>query len=183
MLAVAVVVALVALLGWAAWTLFTSAEAEVTAAVIVASGSILVSAGTLHWSNRQRTRQQIEQEQRKKKAEVYEEFMVYWVAVMRGERRRATKAEREKMDKAYFRTVPPQMMAWASQRVLKEYALHASPLEQDAPDRNILDFEEIIYAIRKDLGYSDDELVRGDLLRTFLIGVDETLEAERRQGA
>ncbi len=151
-----------------------------SAAVIAAVATVLVSVSSLIWSNRSQQRQSIQQEQRKQRAAVYEELLVYWLGVMRGERRRASEKQRKEMDNAYYRSVPPKMLAWASEPVLKEYALHAAPLEEGEEDRSILDFEELLFAIRKDLGYSNEGLKRGDLLRTFLTGVDAALEREIR---
>lgn len=153
---------------------------EVYAALIVGSTTILVSVWSVLWSSRSQQRQLIEQEQRKQKAVVYQELLVYWVIVMRGERRRSSASERKKMDQGYYRSVPPKMLAWASESVLKEYGLRASPLGEKEEDRSILDFEQLLFALRKDLGYSNKNLERGDLLRTFLLGVDEALNTEQQ---
>jgi hypothetical protein len=44
----------------------------------------------------------------------------------------------------------------------------------------MLDFEKLLFAIRKDLGHSNKGLEDGDLLRPFLTDVDEALENRKQ---
>jgi hypothetical protein len=81
-LLVVVVRAVLARLPSAAPDFLSSASPEVLAAVIVTSGTILVSVGSLILSNRSQSRQQILQAQRERKAEVYEEMLEYWFWAM-----------------------------------------------------------------------------------------------------
>jgi hypothetical protein len=84
----AVAVAIAGLLGMAAlvrayWKLLTSASPEVGAAIVSASALILVALAGAILNSFFARRQQIEQELRQRKAEVYTEFLEYWFWVMR----------------------------------------------------------------------------------------------------
>lgn len=46
-----------------------------------------------------------------------------------------------------------------------------------ASGRLLLVFEQLIYAMRADLGHNDKELSTGDLLRVFINDIDEYLPA------
>jgi hypothetical protein len=161
------------------WDLLTSASPQLASSIVSAGGIVLVAVLSSHLSKRAEQRREIDQEQRAKKAQVYEEFLDYWFAVIRGVRRRLPEDERKEMDNIYYGSVPQQMVAWASEEVLREYAAHAAPLAPEDKDVAILDFEGVLFAIRKDLGYNNEGLQRGDLMRLFLTGVDEYLEQER----
>lgn len=156
--------------------LLAAASQQVLAAVIPAVFAVVA----LIWSNIYQQRKQIEQQQRQKKAEVYEAFMHYWFRVMRLERKELPEDEREKMDQEYYTTVSPKLIAWASEDFLKAYATHAAPTESPPEeDYSIFDFEKMFFLVRSDLGYSDNDPQSGALLKTFLTGVDEVLEERR----
>lgn len=158
----------------AVFSLLASTSPEVFAAVIITSGTILVSVGSLILSNRSQARQQIQQTQRERKAQVYEDMLEFWFWVLT-ERDQAPEEERKQRDKAYHSTLPQKLVTWASESVLKEYAATLGP-DDLGEDSSAFDFEKVILAIRRDLGHTNKGLEDGDLLRLFLSGVDEELE-------
>jgi hypothetical protein len=174
---------LLLLLVRAVWDLLTSASPQLASSIVSAGGIVLVAVLSAILSKRAEQRREIEQEQRAKKAQVYEAFLSHWFAVMRGVREELPEDERKEMDDNYYGSVPPQMVAWASEAVLREYAAHAAPLGSEDEEGSIFDFERVLFAIRKDLGHSNEGLQRGDLMRLFLTGVDELLEEVRRSAA
>lgn len=163
----------------AVFTLLTSADPQVAAAVIVTSGTILVSVGSLILSNRSQARQQAQQAQHDRKAEAYEELLTYWFWVMR-ERRQASENKRKQTDAQYRATVPQKLITWGSEDVIKEFTAQVGP-SGVTEETSILGFEKLLLAVRKDLGHSNKGLEQGDLLRPFLKGVDEAVR-NRQQG-
>jgi len=85
-LVVLLVGALLVVIVRAVFSLLASADPAVLAAVVVTSGTVLVSVGSLIHSNRCQARQQAQQAQHDQKAEVYEELLTYWFWVMRERR-------------------------------------------------------------------------------------------------
>lgn len=124
----AVILAL--LVTYAFYNLITSASAQVASSVIAASATILVAVFSTIVSKQLERKREIEQEQRLKRAAVYEEFLDYWFSVMQ-RRRRLSDADRKKRDDAYYRAVPKKLVTWASEPFLKQYAEYMS---FDAPD-------------------------------------------------
>ncbi|MBA3423853.1 MAG: hypothetical protein H0U04_04770 [Rubrobacter sp.] len=161
----------------AVFGLLGSAEPAVLAAVIVTSGTILVSVGSLIWSNRSQQRQQAQQAQRNRKADAYEELLDYWFWVMR-ERRNAPPAKRKQRDEKYRATVPQKLITWGSEDVIKEFTAQVGP-SGVTEETSMLGFEKLLLAVRKDLGHTNKNLEEGDLLRPFLKGVDEAVQEKR----
>jgi len=169
--------ALLVVLVRAVFGLLGSAEPAVLAAVIVTSGTILVSVGSLIWSNRSQQRQQAQQAQRNRKADAYEELLDYWFWVMR-ERRNAPPAKRKQRDEKYRATVPQKLITWGSEDVIKEFTAQVGP-SGVTEETSMLGFEKLLLAVRKDLGHTNKNLEEGDLLRPFLKGVDEAVQEKR----
>jgi hypothetical protein len=164
----------------AVFILLTSASPAVLGAVIVTSGTILVSVASLILSNRHQQRQQVQQELRIRRAEVYEELLTYWFWVMR-ERRDTSEGKRKQRDEQYRATVPQKLITWGSEDVIRVFTAQVGP-GGATEETSMLGFEKLLFAIRKDLGHEDTSLREGDLLRPFLKGVDEAL-CNKQQGA
>jgi hypothetical protein len=168
--------ALVAVIGRAFWNLLTSAFPQIGAAIISASGIILVAVIGATISRRFEQKQQIEPEQRQRKAEVYTEFLEYWFWAMR-DRSKVSDKEKGKRDLEYRRTVPHKLVVWGSEPFIKEYG--AWFLFREEPG-TMLEFEKLLHTIRADLGYKDRELEQGELLKLFRKGVDEYLSEQQK---
>jgi len=197
-LLVLVILLVLGLLGaivYAVYLVATSAEPEVTAAVVVASGTILVSVLTYITSRAQQERsaQQerqnaleqaererqsaIEQTQRDQRAEIYAEFMRFWFRMFTAERSAPVNLqEREE----YLNQFSQKLIAWGSDDFLRAYLAfrttivfeeyEAFNVEIDEPGnvKRIEAFEDVLFTIRSDLGYSNEALQRGVLLGMFL---------------
>lgn len=161
--------AIVGLLGVAAlvrayWKLLTSASPEVGAAIVSASALILVALAGAILNSYFARRQQIEQELRQRKAEVYTEFLEYWFWAMR-DRSKVSEEEKEKREYEYRSTVPQQLVVWGSEPFIKELGAWLGGKERDG---TMLDFVNLLRTIRADLGYKDRDLKREDLMMLFL---------------
>jgi len=144
------------------------------------AATVLVSVvGTLATKHFER-RQDIEREQRERKLEVYQQFFDYQFAVMQQVRSEMNEDEQSEFDRAFRVSFAKNLVSWGSEDIIKKYGAW---VKWDDPEASgdILGLEEILLAIRKDLGYTDKELKEGDLLRTFLAGVDERLAARRQR--
>jgi hypothetical protein len=158
----------------------THAPEAIAAAVIAASATVLVSVfGTLATKHLER-RQEIERQQRERKLEVYQQFMDYQFAAMQGVRSEMDAAERTELDRAFHVSFAKNLISWGSEDIIKEYGAW---VKWDDPEASgdILGLEKILLAIREDLGYTNKELEAGDLLKTFLEGVDELLAARKER--
>jgi hypothetical protein len=170
----------IVILGGAVWYVVTHAPEAIAAAVIAASATVLVSVfGTLATKHLER-RQDIERQQRERKLEVYQQFMDYQFAVMQGVRSEMNAAKQREYDRAFRVSFPKNLISWGSEDIIKKYGAW---VKWDDPEASgdILGLEKILLAIREDLGYTNKELEAGDLLKTFLEGVDELLAARKKR--
>jgi hypothetical protein len=56
-------------------------------------------------------------------------------------------------------------VTWGSESVLKEYAAFKDKVKGDGA---LLEFENLLFAIRNDLGYKNKGLKQGDLVKVFV---------------
>ena len=159
------------------WTSLTSTDPQLSAAIIGATALVLVAVVGNIVSKQLERRQAVEQDQRNKKAAVYEEFLDYWVPVMRGERS-DSEARKKELDERYYGSVPQRLVIWGSEAFIKDSVAHGQKADA-AEEGTIFDFEKVMFTVRADLGHSNKNLKRGDLLKLIgLTGVDEHLVDE-----
>jgi hypothetical protein len=157
----------------------THAPEAIGAAVIAASATVLVSVFATLATKHLERRQEIEREQRERKLEVYKQFMDYQFAVMQQVRSEMNEAEQSEFDRAFRVSFAKNLVSWGSEDIIKKYG---DWVKWDDPEASvdILGLEKILLAMREDLGYTNKELEDGDLLKTFLKGVDELLAARKK---
>jgi hypothetical protein len=76
-------------------------------------------------------------------------------------------------------------MVWGSDEVLAGWVKWRRLLINEAavkenPIRSMLLYEELIFAIRRDLGHKNKSLVTGDILALFVNDIDEHLAKTRK---
>lgn len=71
-----------------------------------------------------------------------------------------------------------ELITWASDEVLKEWSLYRKIAlsKEDQGMKLMFQTEKLFYAIRKDLGHKNKNLVTGDILRFFVNDIDEVME-------
>jgi hypothetical protein len=157
----------------------TSASPQLGSAIIGAGGLVAVALVANVWSKQLEHRRQIQEEQRKKKAEVYEEFMGFWFGVLTGNESEEDPSGFQTKVQNYIRGFTHKLAAWGSEAFLKEYGIFKERIKHDTGGA-ILAFEKVLLAIRTDLGYNNKGLDRGDLLKIFLDedGINQLLIVE-----
>jgi hypothetical protein len=158
--------------------LIASASPEIASAVVTASATILVATtGTLLTKHTER-KQEIERELREKKIRVYQDFMSYWFTAMLGARGKLPPKKKAALDEKFRAESAKDLIFWASPRLIKDYA---DWVDWDHPEKetDILELEELLLLMRKEFGFDDTTLQKGDLLRTFLRGIKERLRADK----
>lgn len=149
--------------------------ATVLAPMITGSATVLASVGAVIYAKHQEQKREIEQRQHARKAEIYQEFMDYWFGVLKAKRDLPEK-ERKRTSDAYNKSFPKKLVTWSSEAVIKEYGDYMGFDQHE--DKDIFEFEKLLFAVRADLGHSNEGLKKGDLLRVFLKGVDTRLREE-----
>ena len=188
---------------------FTSASPQLGSAVIGTGGLVFVAVIANFGTKIYERRQQIQAEQRAKKAEVYSEFMRFWFRLLtgdddeEGERddEAATGEDQAANDseageeqpeefqneiEAYLRGFTYQLVTWGSEPFLRNYVAFKRGIVEGSgkSDDHLLAFEKVLLEIRRDLGFKNKGLNRGDLLKVFKddAGIDALIAAKGKDG-
>lgn len=159
--------------------LFDGVNATVAAAIVAAVTTTLVSVLGLTLGRYLERRHQIEVELRERKVPIYTEFVEGLMKFLAssGEgygRPRSANPEVGANDidlVAFFHKMTPQLMIWASNDVVSKWSVfrRAAGKRESLPYMFMM--EELLTAIRKDLGHPGD-LPEGDLLGLFINDID-----------
>lgn len=165
--------------GWiaATWNAVITLPSQIAVPLVAAMITTFVSVGTVVYAKDREHKREIAQQQRTQKAHVYRQFMDYWFSVF-GPGQRRSEAHQKKLSDEYHSTVPQQLVLWASEPVIKTYVTYMSVDREE--DTTMFEFEQILFALRRDLGYSNKGLQKGDLLHLFLKEVEQALR-ERQE--
>lgn len=158
------------------WRAFASLDKQIAAATVVASGTVLVSVITVVLGKQFEKKREIEQQHRIQKIEIYEAFMERMFKMLQlGTTKQSAKSARsvpigEDDLTEFLAEFTRKLILWGGHPVIKQYvALRAFGLKPAPPDpRIILQFEAVLFAIRRDLGHSNRGLAEGDLVTLIL---------------
>ncbi len=165
---------------WGFWTTITSLDSGVAAAVIAASATILVSVFSLIWSRRKEQQLAREEAHREHKRAVYEEFFDFWFTMFAPDAPEKTETEIQQFAASWT----PKLLLWGSGEMLAAYGkFRATALLENADAKQqglvmMAALEDLIFAIRKDLGHSNNGLKQADVLRLFINDIDDYINDE-----
>lgn len=167
----------VGILVWLAWKLFTTASSDIVAAVITASFTLISGVLIVVYSRRQESKQEIEQEHRKQKIPIYDDFLLFYLGRLLGSRREGGKPLTEREMYKFRLEFTRRLMLWGSDEVVRKYSAMTKVIEgeEDASRglKTLVYFEQLLYLIRADLGHKNEGLDSGDLLRLFVTDIDQ----------
>ena len=158
---------------------FAGLDPKYGAALIAAAGTIVVSVMSVVVSRYLETRTSIRKEHREKKIPVYEDLIQFMFKVMMGVKTDNAPDEQEVLE--FMSTFTQRAMVWASDDVLNAWIRFrgASMDEQQAnPIALMFVYEDLILAIRKDLGHKNKDLTRGKVLSLFVTDIADFLDAD-----
>lgn len=159
------------------WRTLVSLDEQIAVGIIAGSATILVSVITVVIGKQLEKKREIEQQHRIQKIEIYEHFMEEWFKILRtsSTRKRAKYGSdelpiSEENLLKFLEEFSRKLILWGSRGVIKQYvAFRSFGIKSGQPDPQILlHFENVLLAIRKDLGHSNRGLNQGDLLALFL---------------
>jgi hypothetical protein len=152
---------------------FLASSPSVQAAIIAGFVTIIGSVITIVFSARNQKRREIEAEHRKQKAEMYDSFMEMWFDNLLKEKTGAESVtESDLLVKMIGFT--RKMTVWGSDEVLREFIRFREAVTQqtDAPMESLILLENLLFAMRRDLGHDNKNLNQTDLLRLFINDLD-----------
>ncbi|MFE3522691.1 hypothetical protein ACFXOD_14025 [Streptomyces sp. NPDC059161] len=155
---------------------FYGVNPTVSAAIVAAMSTTIVSIGSILLNRSIDRRRLIENEIREKKIPIYSTLVSGLFEVLHP----SDESTREAAAGEVFRTITPQMITWASDDVLIAWSHFRRKFESLPEDDRVFLLEGVLSAIRKDFGHSGIKVREGDLLGLFITDIDQAL-ARRRQ--
>lgn len=168
LLGLALLLALVAAVGWLIYTTVTEAPA-VVAAVVTGILAIL-GLGVQRYFEQQREDERI---RRERMAPIYEQ-LVRQLHLIAGDSIEQSDVE------TFFGELAQSLQLWGAPPVVKAFNAWRSTTTENVAEGEVtlgmfFAYEDLLLETRADLGVSNDGLERGDLLRIFINDLDEHL--------
>lgn len=170
---------LLAAFGLVSWWLLTllasflrSLQSDLAVAIVAAGLAGLVSIVSLALSKAYETRSAIRQDLRAKKLPVYEGIVGTLFTVMFAEKIGKTPLQSDDLVK-WFAETTEKLSIWGSDELVLAFGKFKNGFSDENP--GLFGFEELILAIRKDLGHNGRKLKRGSILSLFVTDIDRHL--------
>lgn len=174
-LAVGTVVAFRSLVHYA----FQGVSPTVAAAIVAAAGTGLLSVVTVVIQRVYERRQAVDQQIRQRKVEVYTDLLTHFFDIFGIGENRSDEESKAVIESAMLRLgkLTPSLIAWASDPVLLAWSQYRRKLSAPGSDplEAMLGLEHVLLSIRLDLGHSNKDFGRGDLLALWVNDIDEVL--------
>jgi hypothetical protein len=154
---------------------------QVAAALIAFAGTVIAGVGAVVISQQRAKAREIAEAHRPKKTELYSGFITQVVKTMREHKEGKTPgAATSKQLEDFFFHFTTNVMLWGSASVLQHYGSFRRIGQRSDPNVVLL-MDDILQAMRKDLGLSNRGLARGDLIKMLLTD-PETVDALQEKG-
>ena len=174
------------LLVYVIYLLFTEIDKEITVSLIVAFLTAIIAVLINTIGKRQEKKMKIDFELRVKKEPTYEKIINFFLRLFMAENPNLKgiieKPSEEEMFDFIYKTTD-QLILWGSDDVIKAWITlrealvkqQSKKLSKKEIKNNMFLLENLFYEIRKDLGYKNKDLEKGDLLRFFINDIDKNL--------
>lgn len=164
------------------WALFRSLEPQLAASLLAASATVFVSVFSVLASKRIEQKKEIENQLREKKIPIYEEIIGFIFRITFAEKLGQEKPSDDEMMQ-FFTNTTKELVIWGSKDMVDAFGNFRSGLAANAERKDAVktmsEIEDLLFAVRKDLGHSHKRKKRGDILRLFVTDVDEHLDRMR----
>lgn len=162
----------------ATFQVLASINSSLAVAIIGASATVLVAVLSVVLGKIYEARSLIQKEHREKKIPVYEDLIAFVFRVLMGARTGRSPSEQEMIE--FMMGFTQRVMVWGSDEVLTAWVkwrrLATSEVEMRSdPMKLMRNYEELILAIRRDLGHRNKGLQSGDILALFINDINQYL--------
>jgi hypothetical protein len=156
---------------------FRSLDSDVAKAIVAAGATVMASLVALIGSKAYEARLAVRQELRAKKTPVYESIVGTLYKLMF-----ATMLSKPQMSeqevKQFIAETTERLTIWGSDALLSQWGKWKTEAAANQ-DRALFGFEELLLAIRRDLGHRNWRIQRGTILRMFVTDIDDYLKQPR----
>jgi len=154
------------------WTILSSVDPNLGAGLIVASATILVSVLSLIFSKKQEQKVEIESQLREKKIPTYEGIINFIFRITFAEKV-GKKQPTEKEMIQFFTDTTRDLVVWGSHDMIRAFTKFREELARLSNNNNessemLICVENLLIAIRIDLGHKHKRIKRGEILRLYV---------------
>jgi hypothetical protein len=157
-------------------------QEQVVAAGVAAIGTVLAAVAAVVYSQQRSKSREITEAHRPKKIELYNSFIRTMIDTLIKHKGATTSgrdlAEDEDFKKFFF-DFTSQVILWGSPRVIRKYSDFRTHGEKQA-GHIVLIVDDLMRAMRKDLGNSNWTLQRGDLIKLLLTDPEKLDELAKK---
>ncbi|APW61880.1 hypothetical protein [Paludisphaera borealis] len=150
---------------------FAGLNPNIAAAIVAAFATVTVSVLTVVVGKRLEALTLITKEHRERKIPVYEDFIKFWLKYLFSGKAGDTPLSDEEVIR-FLSEYTQRMMVWGSDEVIAawvKFRYSSMNAEQQSESSKILvDLEQLILAMRRDLGHKNQGFKTGDILRMFV---------------
>ena len=162
------------LIGLASW--IGGLDSDVAKAVVAAGATVLASVLALVGSKAYEARSAVRQDLRVKKTPIYEDIVTTLYRVMFASMLDEAPLSEKELTK-FFAQTTERLTIWGSDSLLKSWGRWKTQVGD--PEKGLFTFEDLLLAIRKDLGHRNRGLQRGSILRLFVTDIDDYLKKQK----
>lgn len=167
------------------WHVFIGLRPEIAAAMVAAVATVIVSVATVTVGKYLERRAEIEQELRRQKRPVYEDFIQLWFDILLGEKV-GKKPTPEKELLSRLNGFTQSFLVWGSDDVIKEWTTMRlmfvgadSEDPESASPETLRQFGKVLAAIRRDIGHRNKGINEVTLLSLFINDAPQVLGAAK----
>ncbi len=142
-------------------------DEKISATIIAACTTVFVSVATVLYTQQKTKSREIDNSHRPQKMEIYKRFMdkaVVGVLKASKEKKFETPEFQKELEELFF-SFTGDVIVWGSPAVIRAYTAFRNVCAN--PDI-LLRIDDLMQAMRKDLGNSNSTLKRGDLIKLFI---------------
>lgn len=154
------------------WKIFAGLDKQVAVAIVAGSATVFVSVITVVIGKSLDKKREIEKRHSRQKREFYEKFLEDFFQFTRKFSKEEVDLTQDEKFAAFADEASRKLILWSNRSVIKEYCMFRSfGVRASKPGSGfeiLLQFEKMLFEIRKDLGHSNRGLKQGDLLLTYI---------------
>ena len=176
----------IAALGWGSveflrfvWKLFSTVEPALGAALVAASATVLVSVLSVLLSKRSESKALIASQLREKKVPVYEKIVNHIFLITFADKL-GKQPPTEEGNIQFFANTTTELIIWGSKEIVDAFGDFRFQImkitESTDPKVVLASVEDLLLAIRKDLGHNHPNFKRGQLLRLYINDIEDYIK-------
>ena len=155
------------------WSIFSSVDPKLGVGIIATSGTIIVTLISVLVSKHLERKAQILSHLREKKVPIYEKIINFIFSLTFAEKL-GKQAPTEKEIVKFFAEVTQELVVWGSDEMIDAFykfrteSINNADGLQTEPNGILFTVENLLLAIRKDLGHQNKNIPKGKLLSLFI---------------